>query len=304
MKLPAALTGLALFWTQAVQAENPPPSPVQEIVAAEEPSSFIRVVEENGATRLQTAVVRYERDGTVLDLIGAIHIADVAYYQALNHRFKDYQALLYEGVGTARPQQAATAGKEGAQKAAAGPVQARKASLGALHALYQKAAQWLDLSDQMAEIDYSRPNFVHADLSLARFRALQAERGESIVSFMIRSGVQTSEGKIQKPKRKSPGTFTLLKSLIQGDPRELKREIVHSLHASEDQVAAFSGDNVIINDRNAHCLEVLEREIAKGHRKLGIFYGAAHYQDMEKRLLQSGWKRGESEWMTAWNIDP
>ena len=36
-------------------------------------------------------------------------------------------------------------------------------------------------------------------------------------------------------------------------------------------------------DRDAKCLEVLA-----GKKKLGIFYGAAHFPDMEKRLLAGG----------------
>ena len=33
-----------------------------------------------------------------VDLIGAVHIGDIAYYQQLNERFKQYDALLYELV--------------------------------------------------------------------------------------------------------------------------------------------------------------------------------------------------------------
>ena len=36
--------------------------------------------------------------GTTVDLIGAVHIGDRAYYQQLNRRFRQYDALLYELV--------------------------------------------------------------------------------------------------------------------------------------------------------------------------------------------------------------
>lgn len=109
---------------------------------------------------------------------------------------------------------------------------------------------------------------------------------------------------LEKPDKpvKEPGTLKLLVSLVRGDKNGLKRELVHPLGQGDDQVAALAGDNVIIGDRNAKCLQVLERELAAGKKKLGIFYGAAHFPDMEKRLLAAGWRKGGSEWLTAWKI--
>jgi hypothetical protein len=70
------------------------------LTAAEEPTNFIRFVEEDESDSLQTAVVSYESPQKVkVDLVGAIHIADKAYFDALNVRFKGYDAVLYELVG-------------------------------------------------------------------------------------------------------------------------------------------------------------------------------------------------------------
>jgi hypothetical protein len=63
------------------------------------PTDFIRVDEDAKAARLQTAVTRYEKDGASVDLIGAVHIADAAYYKGLGERFEGYQAVLYEMIG-------------------------------------------------------------------------------------------------------------------------------------------------------------------------------------------------------------
>ena len=49
-------------------------------------------------------------------------------------------------------------------------------------------------------------------------------------------------------------------------------------------------------------MEVLDREIAKGGKKIGVFYGAAHFPDMEKRLLEKGFVRVKSQWLTAWKV--
>ena len=55
---------------------------------------------------MQTAIVHYTpvksngkaNGGASVDLIGAVHIADVAYYRKLNKQFTQYDALLYELV--------------------------------------------------------------------------------------------------------------------------------------------------------------------------------------------------------------
>jgi Fe2+ transport system protein FeoA len=59
---------------------------------------------------------------------------------------------------------------------------------------------------------------------------------------------------------------------------------------------------VLIADRNAAAVRVLERELGKKHKKLAIFYGAAHLPEMEKRLLRLGFTRGAQAWLTAWRI--
>lgn len=255
------------------------------------PPEFIRVEETESATRLQTAVVRFTKGEAGVELIGAVHIADRKYYEALAKRFEGYEALLYEGIGGDRPAAPLPEEVPPAQAPAA------KGKLDGLHAAYDSAAEWLGLSYQMKEIDYRKANFVHADLSAEEFAALQAERGESLLGFVLQAGLE----KPDKPV-KEPSSLKLLASLVRGDKSGLKRELVHTLGAGDDQVAALAGDNVIIGDRNAKCLRVLEREVRAGRKKLGIFYGAAHFPDMEKRLVADGWVRAGSEWLTAWDI--
>jgi hypothetical protein len=79
-------------------------------------------------------------------------------------------------------------------------------------------------------------------------------------------------------------------------------ELMHSMADADKQLDAMDGANVIIGDRNARCIEVLDREIADGNKKLGIFYGAAHFPDMERRLLEMGFTRVSTKWATAWRV--
>lgn len=281
--------------------------------AVEEPVEFIRVTEDGDDTRLETAVTRFEKDGVSVELVGAIHVADAEYYTALGKRFENYDAVLYEGIGNAVPKPLKLEPTEeppafeveeteepvefeNAEEPAFEEIDEPK-SLEGLGGIYQKAAGWLDLSYQMTEIDYTKPNFVHADLTLAEFRELQADRSESIIGFAIKTSFRS------KVKVKEPSTYGLIKALVKRDKNLLKLQLVHTLGAGDDQIASLAGENVIVTDRNQKCLAVLDEQIAGGKRKLGIFYGAAHFPDMEIRLLEDGWVKTREEWMTAWDLE-
>ncbi|HEY1122616.1 MAG TPA: hypothetical protein VGE67_13480 [Haloferula sp.] len=277
-------------------------------VAAEAPE-FIRVEDTEAATQLQTSVTRYTKGGASVELVGAVHIADKKYYEGLNTRFTGYDAVLFEGIGSPAPPPVAgveeVAPAEPAEEDGVGtpeeieiPAPEKKpGKLDGLHGAYESGAQWLGLSYQMKEIDYRKANFVHADLSVEEFTALQAERKESLIGFVLKAGLNE-----QVKPAKEPSTIKLLTSLVRRDKNGLKRELVHTLGAGDDQIAAIAGESVIISDRNAKCLQVLDREMQAGKKKLGIFYGAAHYPDMEKRLLADGWQKTGTEWLTAWDI--
>lgn len=304
---------LLLLLTCLVSCVRAAPEALEAGEVAAEAPEFIRVEETETATHLQTAVVRFTKGDASVDLVGAVHIADRKYYEALNKRFEGYEALLFEGIGGDKPAAApeaqeapgdeeaaadeAPADEAPVEEIPAAKVPAKKEKLDGLHTAYESGAKWLGLAYQMKVIDYRKPNFVHADLSMAEFTALQQERGESLLGFVLKSGLK----KPDKPV-KEPSSLKLLVSLVRGDKDGLKRELVHTLGAGDDQVAALAGDNVIIGDRNAKCLEVLDREVLAGKKKLGIFYGAAHFPDMEKRLVEGGWTKTGTEWMTAWDI--
>lgn len=268
-----------------------------EALAARE--QFIRVEQKEKATELQTAVVRLTKGDASVELVGAIHIADRKYYQALNTRFIGYDALLWEGIGSGKPA-ALKEIQEDEEEAGEIPPEAapkKKGKLDGLHGAYETGAKWLDLAYQMKEIDYTKANFVHADLSMEEFAALQEQRGESLLGFVLKAGLEADPKGV-----KQPSTFKLLTSLVRGSKNGLKRELVHTLGAGDDQVAGLTGESVIISDRNVKCLEVLAREVGAGKKKLGIFYGAAHFPDMVKRLVEAGWVQTGTEWMTAWDI--
>ncbi|MFZ4763427.1 MAG: hypothetical protein ACOYMN_00635 [Roseimicrobium sp.] len=320
--LPRLLFALAhLGLVTAHAAENPAPT-----------GDFVRFREDAKGAQLQTAIGTYRHGtGAVVELIGAIHIADKSYYETLNRRFTRCEALLYEMVG--EPIEAAepeVMRRPSARLKSADPTErdetmeqqiihdypdsARPLALEAtaevaartrmswMHPLYDTLKSSLALTSQLEGIDYTKRNFCHADMTAREFAAKQEERGETFLQLWWRS-MQAQP--VAAPE--SPGLLKLLEVLCRPDsPTELKRLLGPMFDQIEKVMAGLETEqgSVIVVERNKVALHVLEKQLAKGRKRLGIFYGAAHLPDMEKRLLDRGFKREKLEWLTAWDLPP
>lgn len=256
-----------------------------------EATDFIRVKRAVESVQLQTAITRYEKKGMTVDLIGAIHIADAKYFEQLNTVFTPYESVLFEMIGGEHLNQGEEAGK---------PVKMKDPVMSMLGGAYAMVSRFLKLESQKDGIDYTVKNLVHADLTLHEFEKLQAEKGESLLGFAMQNAeqAQKDDGK-EVPEMDGKN---LMFALLTGNADMLKRELVLTLGQGDDQVAAFAGDTVIIGERNAKCLKVLDAQVAAGKKKIGIFYGAAHFPDMEKRMFKAGFKKTSQRWLTAWDI--
>ncbi|MHB1080009.1 MAG: hypothetical protein ACYC67_11425 [Prosthecobacter sp.] len=265
------------------------------LTAAEEPTNFIRFVEEDESDSLQTAVVSYESPQKVkVDLVGAIHIADKAYFDGLNVRFKGYEAVLYELVGPSFEER----GKPEAKK------QAEKMQwVGQLQTMMRDT---LKLHGQLEGIDYTAKNFVHADMDMSQFTQTQTEKQESFLSLYLKAAqAQKEVNEKRGVNSDAAGMVMLLKILTMKDSStELKRMIAQEFDSVEDIMAGMeTGDGtVLVGERNKVALQVMDKEIAAGKKRIAIFYGAAHLGDMEERLLKKGFKRTKVEWLKAWDL--
>jgi hypothetical protein len=274
----------------ALAALLPLPGLAEEVAKKPPVTDFLRVHSDAKNARLQVGVTRYEKDGIAVDLLGAVHIADEAYYKDLNERFTKYDGLLFEMIGGENL-------VEGKMPAPA-EGEAKDPVMDMLGNIYAAMSKFLQLTDQKSQIDYSAKNFVHADLTFDEFTKLQAEKGESLLGFALAAGKQAQED----GQANQPNMSKLITAFLSGDSGTLKIELMNSLGQGDDQIAAFAGESVIIGDRNAKCLEVLDEQIKTGKKKLGIFYGAAHYPDMEERLLKDGFKKTTHDWLNAWDV--
>lgn len=245
---------------------------------------------------MDTAVVSYApadgaKPGVQVDLVGAIHVGDKTYYDELNKLFESYDAVLYELVapeGTRIP-------KEGRKGGGSGhPIGAMQDGLKSL----------LDLDHQLDCIDYTRPNFVHADMSPDEFAKTMADRGESFMQLFFR---MMGAGMAQQASGGSSDAALLMALFASPQERthRLKVEFAKQMGSMESQMNAINGENgsTIITERNKKAFAVLDRELKAGKKKIAVFYGAGHLPDMEERLLQDfHLKRSGQKWLTAWSL--
>lgn len=258
-------------------------------------TDFVRFVEDAQGASLQTGIASYAKDGVVVDLVGAVHIADAAYFAALNQRFTGYDAVLYELVGPPVEQR---------EKLRVGNGEKRLQGLGMLQDIMRKT---LALESQLGGIDYRAKNFVHADMGTNQFFETQERKGESFLGLWWKA-VKVQFGAPEgSSKSQQPGLAKVLEILCRKDSAtELKRLVGREFDAVEQIVAGVEGADgtVIIGERNRVALEVLDREVKAGKKHLAIFYGAAHLPDMEKRLLARGYQRQAVDWLKAWDLPP
>lgn len=294
-----APTALALVNLLAVAVHCPAQTPMPD--AAKEAPNYVQFVADAAGGRLQTAIGHFvSPDGIQVDLIGAVHVADKAYYTDLNTRFKDYDVLLYELVGKA-------IGAEGKEPAAAQEdAKEKKDKLKWLGILQGLMRDKLKLDFQLECIDYHAANFVHADMDTRQFFSTQEEKGESFLALWWKAYVAMEELQNDPAMaRMQPGLIKMVELMIRGDSaNELKMIVGQEFDAIEKLVEGIEaeGGTVIIGERNRVALEVMDREIKSGKKKLGIFYGAAHFVDMEKRLIERGFKKTGTTWLTAWDM--
>jgi hypothetical protein len=86
-------------------------------------------------------------------------------------------------------------------------------------------------------------------------------------------------------------------------PSKLKRVMAEQLADLDNANLGKTLTTILVDDRNAACMKVLQKEIVKGTKRIAIFYGAAHMPDFEQRLINDfGMQRESEEWFNAWDL--
>jgi hypothetical protein len=253
------------------------------------PSDFARFVAVGDGGHFDTAITTYKKGPVEVTLFAAVHIADQACYATLNDRFTTCDALLYELVGPADYR----------------PTKDRDEGFNPLSMLQHGIKNSMELTFQLDEIDYSPANFVHADMTPEEFQASMDERGESILSIMFNmmmSGMKLQQEQAENGQTTAAPAFDLVKAFRSGEGRhQLRMVFASQLEAIESLAVGGEKGSTLLEGRNEKCLQVLQREIAAGKKKLGIYYGAAHLPHMERRLVELGFQKTGHEWLVAWD---
>ncbi len=245
---------------------------------------------------LETAVATYESadgskfPGVRVDLVGAVHIGSKEYYEELNRRFKDYDVVLYELVaeeGTRVTPEDASASRS--------PVSAMQVGMRDL----------LELDFQLQVIDYQAENFRHADMTPEEFMADMKERGDSLLQTMFR---MIGAGMAMQASGKGNDAGVLMAMMAPDRTRQLRRALARQFQDMEVSTAGMAtkdGKSTLITERNAKAMKVLLQELEAGKKKVAIFYGAGHLEDMGDRLVKDFGLKPNHETTTyieAWDL--
>jgi hypothetical protein len=256
-------------------ADNPAPG-----------EKWVRLLRDKGRDPLamQTAIVRYvpasdaragkpaDQYDKYVDLVGAEHNADQSYYQALNRRFRHYDAVLYELVAP-----------EGTQV----PVGRGTSSSHPLGALQNGMKNMLEVEHQLEQIDYTRPNFVHADMSPDEFFESMENREEGFVQMYFKiMGASLAHQNQQAAAGESPDVDIMAALFSSDRARRLKIAMAKQFEGMEELLVGLAGPegSTLITERNKRAMDVLQQELAAGKHKLAVFYGAGHLSNMQEQL--------------------
>jgi hypothetical protein len=289
--------GLTSTVATAEPATQPAPSATTQpaIRLPATAADFMRFVD-HGSTgsRLETADVAYRNaDGVTVHLVAAVHIGEREYYDGLSQSFRLRDAVLYEMVKPKdKPLPAPGSGVR---------------SDSAVSQFQRMLKDTLNLEFQLDCIDYTQPNFIHADLDAETFQRLQSERGESMMTLMLKQMMQ------QMSRARSDATDEDLDKQLQDlvrvftrpdSTRQLKFLLAKNLAQMEESGTGFDalGGTVILTDRNNAAITTLQTALKDGKRDIAIFYGAAHMPELSKHLVEMGFSPIATQWRMAWDL--
>jgi hypothetical protein len=268
--------------------------------------NVIRISHVPTGRALQVPLLHYtnnqdsDRKAPEIDFISAVHIGEKSYYAHINQLLKRYDVVLFEMI---------------ADESAAEELRNHDRRDSSLGSFQRKLADLCGLSFQLEEIDYSAPNFVHADLSPEALREAMSIRGESLPQLISKVFKLSFDPKFAKALKESGfhqsgfeglnPLLILLRGPTDKDRHQIKNVMAQGMTASESVLAALEGEQglSLIDDRNARIISVLREQLGTKPKRIAIFYGAGHAPDLHARLKQVlGYRLTQIEWLNAWEL--
>lgn len=253
----------------------------------------------SASAQLETSVTRFRHPQSqqLVSLVAAVHIAEAGYYQQIQEQLDRHDLVLYEMVGGPAP-----GSPEAAAELQPHDRDDEGSRLQFISTLQKGMQDLLQLEHQMDQIDYTRGNLRHADLTSRAFSlALQVHGLFDIDPNALMKGLAPAmlDG------------FGLQAALSTQDDQTVNRVrwvMAQTLSKSANQMAMLGvsdiekPEDLILGIRNDQLWKVLQRSVPERWRRIAIFYGAAHLPDIRRRLLEQGWVQIEAVWIPAWKI--
>jgi len=141
-------------------------------------------------------------------------------------------------------------------------------------------------------------------MSPEEFAQKMKDRGESFFTMFMQLFM---EGLAQQRANKQGGAndFALLFAFFSSNRELALKRVLAQQFATTDILDTLGGEkgSTIITERNLIALGVLREQLAKGKKRIGIFYGAGHLADFSQRLVSDfGMKFTGEKWVEAWDL--
>jgi len=270
-----------------------------QFAQAQEASRFIRFIPgiSGWEGELQTSIVSFSNSlGTKLDLVSAVHLGDKEYYEKLNAEFLRKDVVLYELV--------ADLGEKPS-------INSKQSNSSPVSFLQKAIGNFLRLSFQLEQIDYSPENFTHADLNPSQLRLAMEAKDQNLLSiFLALVEALSPEYNLEETSQetiKSMSMMSLLSALTSGDHvNSLKYLFGSELGKAEEMGLTKEIENEIpiLGDRNRAVIKrLVEVSSDSKNKQIAIFYGAAHMPGIERSIMEElGYRQDSHRWLSAWRI--
>jgi hypothetical protein len=264
-------------------------------------SSFIRITRDSDGKplTLETAIIDFEPrknrqwfgKNRQVSLVGAVHIGEKSFYNTLNKELSTYDKVLYELLGP-----------KGAKPAKAPP-----GHVDLLSGFQYILTDYFSMSHQVDLIDYTPPNFVHADLAMPDLIKEGKKRGETPLTIGAGLLLDFARTYNEITSTTAPSSNSNpINNALNASPQELLVQLAESM-AADNGKGIEIGETLspyVLDIRNKEALRVLKQEYDKGHKKIAIFYGVAHLPELEKSLQENfDLMKVRQQWVVAWKLD-
>jgi hypothetical protein len=163
----------------------------------------------------------------------------------------------------------------------------------------------LNVEHQLEQIDYTKPNMIHADMSPTEFLDSMDKKNEGFAQMYFKMIGASMAAQSQQVDGESADVAVLAALFSNDRPRQLKIAMAKQFEGMESLLEGFSGPDgsTLITERNKRALDVLEKQRDEGTAKMAVFYGAGHLTDMHKQMAKRfDMKPVSIEWLEAWNL--